>query len=321
MKLEYLANRKSVLNLSGEMEMGWDVFISAFNDSQRVQSVFPRFPAKIKRWVVLPEYNYTSDELVDLMDPIVMSDDSNEADVVLAVAKNVDLLSGRICVDMTGFMRPHILYLVRYLFDQGVKEFDVVYTEPEHYSRKENTRFSNEQIESVRQVIGYEGMHIDEMTGDVLVVGVGYDHALVSRVVNDKDGSSVIQLLSLPSLSADMYQESILRLDKTGSNFSQDLDERIFFAPANDPFVIAAELSTKLQEVKSRGQMSNLYLCPLATKPQALGFALFYLRELDGTSPSSIIFPFAKRYERETGKGVGRTWLYEVGLSTWEETL
>ncbi|CAG4911200.1 hypothetical protein [Paraburkholderia saeva] len=316
MKLEYLASRKSVLDLSGKIDERWDLFISAFNDSRRVQSVFSSFPANTKRWVVLPEYGYSSTEISALQAPIVPGIGANEADVILAVAQSVgmdSLCSGRLCVDMTGFMRPHILYLVKYLSDQGIRRFDMVYTEPAHYSRKENTRFSNEQIESVRQVMGYEGMHDDEMAGDVLVIGVGYDHALVSRVANDKDGSRLIQLLSLPSLSADMYQESILRLDRTGSIFNQDMEDRMFFAPANDPFVIAAELSDKFQEIQNRSHVTNTYLCPLATKPQALGFSLFYLRELVD-SAASIIFPFARHYDRETSKGVGRTWLYEVNL-------
>ncbi|MFT4100452.1 MAG: hypothetical protein QM674_05305 [Burkholderiaceae bacterium] len=316
MKLEYLANRKSVLDFSDKGIQSWDIFISAFNDSQRVQSVFSSFPAKAKRWVVLPEYNYSSAEVTSLHDPIIFGDGANEADIILGIAKSVglgNLSSNRLCVDMTGFMRPHILYLVKYLSDQGVKRFDMVYTEPDHYSRKENTAFSNEQIQSVRQVMGYEGMHDDEVVGDVLVIGVGYDHALVSRVVNDKDGSRLIQMLSLPSLSADMYQESILRLDRTGSIFNQDMEDRMFFAPANDPFVIAAELSEKFQEILNRTPAANFYLCPLATKPQALGFSLFYLRELVD-SAASIIFPFARHYDRETSKGVGRTWLYEVSL-------
>lgn len=316
MKLEYLANRKSVIDLSVDTGKSWDIFISAFNDSQRVRSVFANFPAKAKRWVVLPEYNYSSAETSTLQDTVILDSGANEADVILAIAKAVgtdNLCSSRICVDMTGFMRPHILYLVRYFYDQGVREYDMLYTEPAHYARKENTRFSNEEIESVRQVMGYEGMHEDEMRSDVLVIGVGYDHALVSRVVNDKDGSRLYQLLSLPSLSADMYQESILRLDKTGSIFNKDMEDRIFFASANDPFVIAAELSEKIQEIRDRGQVTNLYLCPLATKPQALGFSLFYLKELVD-SAASIIFPFAKHYDRETTKGVGRTWLYEVSI-------
>ena len=55
-------------------------------------------------------------------------------------------------------------------------------------------------------------------------------------------------------------------------------------------------------------------LSPLATKPQALGFALFYLQELLD-QPASVLFPFSRRYERETSNGVGRVWSYEICFS------
>lgn len=315
MNLHYLINRKVALQLP-QQAVVWDIFISAYNDSDRVRKVFEQISAKKKYWIVLPEYNYPSDQPSGIQNVITFMPGSSEADVVLAFAEAIGveaLCKGKLCIDITGLMRPHILYLVRYLFDHRVKSFDMIYTEPAHYARKENTKFSNEEIESVRQVIGFEGMHDDEMGNDILIMGVGYDHALISRVVNDKDGAKLIQLLSLPSLSADMYQESILRLDKTDSTFDPNMDDRVFFAPANDPFVVASELSDKYKEILSRGTITNTYLCPLATKPQALGFALFYLAELIGT-PSSIIFPFARFYDKETSKGVGRTWQYEINL-------
>ena len=78
-------------------------------------------------------------------------------------------------------------------------------------------------------------------------------------------------------------------------------------------------MSTIPQELRERvgpllnPGMSNLYLSPLATKPQALGFALYYLCELAG-SAASIIFPFAESYSPETSIGWGRTSLYRLEL-------
>jgi hypothetical protein len=315
LNLHYLLNRKSVLDFA-QPSPSWDIFVSAYNDSDRVRAVFDKIPAAEKYWAVLPEYEYTDEECADLQNTIRFQEAGNEAEVILTMAEAIGpeaLRARSLCIDITGFMRPHILYLMRYLFDQGITKFDMVYTEPAHYRRKEYTTFSNEEIDAVRQVIGFEGVHDDEMRGDILIVGVGYDHALISRVVNDKDSSKLIQLLSLPSLSADMYQESILRLDRTGSTFDANMDDRVFFAPADDPFVVASELSEKFSDIRSRSSVTNVYLCPLATKPQALGFALFYLNELLD-EPASVIFPFAKSYDRETSKGIGRTWRYEITL-------
>jgi hypothetical protein len=316
MKLRYLKNRRSSLDFSKPDGQNWDVLISAYNNSERVRIVFDQISAKRKYWIALPEYDYTADELCDLPNLVHMHATCTEAEVVEKIAETIGMEAmqrERICIDLTGFMRPHILYLIRFLYDQKIRRFDAIYTEPEQYARKEYTAFSNEEIHTVRQVLGYEGVHNDDVSNDILILGVGYDDSLVSRVSNDKDGAHQYQLLSLPSLSADMYQESILRLDKTSMTFNPNDSDAIFFAPANDPFVVAFELSEKLAQLRQRKQVSNVYLCPLATKPQTLGFAIFYLTELINQS-ASVLFPFCNKYQKETSTGVGRSWRYEVQL-------
>jgi hypothetical protein len=312
MKLRYLMHRRSLLDLS-DSAPEWDVFISAYNDSERVKSIFTKIRSTVKRWVVIPEYRYVPVEYASLQDPITFADDLiSEADVIHGIADSIgidNLRNARLCIDITGFMRPQILYMMRFLSNHGIKSFSMVYSEPAHYARRENTQFSDEAVSAVRQVIGFEGLHDDNMNHDCLIIGIGYDHALVSHVIDDRDSARQIKLLSLPSLSADMYQESILRLDR----IDQALEHDAIFAPANDPFVVATELSEKFAEIQARGEFTNLYLSPLATKPQTLGFALFYLSELEG-KPASIIFPFSRSYARETSKGIGRTWCYGIRI-------
>lgn len=58
-------------------------------------------------------------------------------------------------------------------------------------------------------------------------------------------------------------------------------------------------------------------LCPLATKAQLLGFALYYLTECRNM-PVSVLFPFCASYDRETTKGLTRIWKYTVELPTRE---
>mgnify|MGYP003385390988 CR=1 FL=1 len=321
MALKYLLNRKSLLDF-GHPQKPWDIFISAYNNSERVKTIYEKVNAPQKHWVILPEYGYTPEECAQLPDKIVPQLNANEEQVAREITKSVmnrrrrliareDLVKQKVCIDITGFMRPQIMYMIRQMHERGLNTFDVIYTEPQQYARKEDTTFSGEEIEIVRQVMGYEGAHTDETTNDILILGVGYDDDPMSRVINEKDSAKLIQLLSLPSLSADMYQESILRLDRTDAPSA--LDEQTIFAPANDPFVIAYELSSKCRAMEKRGAITNMYLCPLATKPQALGFSLFYLHELQDKA-ASILFPFVKKYHKETSTGVGKTWLYEVTL-------
>jgi hypothetical protein len=313
--LRYLSGRKTSLDLAATLPH-WSLFISAYNESERVRSVFDRISADEKLWVVLPEYKYGAVEIAHLQNSLHCNADDSESTVIKKMVELIGadaMIGANVCVDITGFMRPHILFLLHFLQISGAHKVSMLYTEPDRYARKEHTILSTEEIMCVRQVHGFEGVHHDEMEKDILLVGIGYDDALISRVINDKDSARVVQLLSLPSLSADMYQESILRLDRTGAADSGSGGE-IIFAPANDPFVIASELSAKVSELEEMKSLGNLYLCPLATKPQALGFGLFYLSELQG-GPSSIVFPFARSYDRETSTGLGRSWIYEVVLS------
>lgn len=306
--IKYLIDAKSPLAETHS----WDIFISAYNDSSRVQEIFKKVIATEKHWIILPEYCYSPIEIPTA--PFVwIATEKNEADQIInTIGQIIDLAKpdSRICIDMTGFMRPQILFILKYLKARSFNEFDMLYTEPSQYSRKEDTPFSLDDVNEVRQVSGYEGLHSHDMSQDLIIIGTGYDHELISRVILEKEGSRLVQLHSLPSLSADMYQESLIRLDRA-SVPSHPSDDQVFFSSANDPYLTATALSRAYNRLKSMRQITNLYLSPLATKPQALGFGLFYIAELENT-PASVIFPYSSKYSRQTSKGVGRTWVYPI---------
>ncbi|WP_310388783.1 hypothetical protein [Rhizobium sp. 1399] len=124
---------------------------------------------------------------------------------------------------------------------------------------------------TVRQVAGFEGLNNAGMDHDVVVIGIGYDHNLVGQVIANKESARVVQLHCFPSLSGDMYQESILRLARVSAVSTQNAVDLNFFATANDPYVTAAVLDEAISLLNSKQRISNLYLSPLSTKPQALG--------------------------------------------------
>jgi hypothetical protein len=133
-------------------------------------------------------------------------------------------------------------------------------------------------------------------------------------IAKEKKEAKKIQVLGFPSLQADMFQQNILKSCKAEEDaFSGEFDmdsENIILSPANDPFVTANLLSEYL---KKNTLFTNLYLCPLSTRAQTLGMALFYVVEcLD--LPASIIFPFCKGYSRETSKGLSKIWVYTVEI-------
>lgn len=262
---------------------------------------------------ILPEYKYATAEIGHLADASILTD-LHEAELVEAGLKEASLKAEtRLCIDITGFMRPHILFFMKYLKGLGCKSVDMLYTEPEHYTRKAETAFSLDEVIEVRQVAGFEGVHTPDMSNDVLILGGGYDHNLMGRVILGKENARLVHLHGFPSLSADMYHESLLRLDRVSFGSARAAEDLTAYSSANDPFVTASILSETYGEIASRKPISNLYLASLATKPQAVGFGLFYLRELEGTA-SSIIFPYFGEYSKETSKGIGRTWVYPISL-------
>ena len=297
-----------------EAAPAWDLFISAYNDSERVRSVFERVPALERHWWVMPEYRYRPSELPEIPSSSFLAE-GDEASIInagLAAAGFDQSRHRRLLFDITGMMRPHILYLMAHLADIGVTAFDLLYTEPEQYARKADTVFSIGEDVRVVTVNGYVGAHETETSGDVVVVGIGYDHHLISHVLQAKEGARVLQLHSFPSLSADMYHESILRFDKVQSEQPRSGDE-IYYCSANDPFVTAASLAAAVHSAGRHYRITNLYLSPLATKPQAVSFGLHYLRHLRDC-PASIIYPSSPSYSRETTTGVGRSWIYPIHL-------
>lgn len=302
---------------ASESELGstceWDLFISSFNESERVRVVFDSVRAGEKFWVRHQEYDFT-DQAVEV--DAFFSPRSKESEFVDGFAKHCRLESyryGRVCIDATGFLRPQLLFLLYWLRYKGFSAADFLYAEPRQYVLQEDTAFSDEEVTEVRQVEGFEGIHNAETSKDLLIIGTGYDHALIAAVAKSKDHARKVQVLGLPSLAPDMYQENIIRVQRAseavGVTVSEPRGTR--FCPANDPFVTAQVLSAIVEQEAKLDGVSNLYLSPLGTKPQVLGFGLYYLNERSDT-PASLLFPFHRKYSSQTSVGCGRIWLYHV---------
>lgn len=287
----------------------WDLLISAFNQSERVQRIFEDANALEKHWWILPDYDYQPDEYPKI-GACFNPSSQHEAEFVQEYFEKAapDISNIRLCVDITGMMRPHLLFLLKYLWIKKVRKFDVIYTDPVRYEKKHETAFAGEVISEVRQVAGYEGDHVPDTSNDFLVIGAGYDHQLIAHVAESKAKTRKIQMFGLPSLQADMYQENVLRANRARVAVG---DYRPCFAPANDPFVTASVLAETLKNLEAKKTITNLYLSPLATKPQVLGFGLYYLSERQDTA-ASIIFPISKKYNRETTRGLSKIWRYVV---------
>ena len=154
----------------------WDLFISSFNTSERVQWVFDKVQAAEKKWLIHHEYGFDAGESpANSIGP----GNCDEAKFMNAVLSNLgNLQRASVCVDITGMLKPHIMVLLLMIFEMGVRKFDVLYSEPSQYLRQEHTEFSIPPVIRVRPVLGFEGIHTTGTDRDLLVLGCGYEASL-----------------------------------------------------------------------------------------------------------------------------------------------
>ncbi len=292
----------------------FDIFVSAFNSSERVGSVFADVPARKKIWLIHPEYRYTPMEEPPTGGKVHPSSSDEVVQVDALLAEIGDLNGKSLCIDITGFMRHVLVFLVAKLERLRVSQFTAIYSEPVSYVKQEDTLFSTTTTGKVRPIRGMAGSN-SSSGRDYLVIAVGYDHRLVSEVTNHKDNSSVYPLFAFPSLSPDMYQQSAIRASESGDvTLEREWISNRRFAPANDPFSTALVVSEIVSEIEKKGGDANIYLAPLSTKVQALGFSIYWLLEGKSRGAVSMLLPECETYSRETSVGLKRLWSFTVEL-------
>ncbi|MDR6417725.1 hypothetical protein [Pseudarthrobacter sulfonivorans] len=306
--VDYSLFAKERLRLDQIQNEHYDVFLSSFNDSERVNTLYGLVDAASKIWLVHPEYEYAKDGLPTSGNVFHSPADLSAIEFWqtffdwLVVPDKLENL--RVAVDITGMMRPHLMLLPLMLKIYGIDRATFFYSDPMTYSSGDRTKFSKGPVEGVALIPGMEGAHGSGTdTRDVLIIGAGYDHQLVIAAAEDKRSADHYLLMGLPSLQPHMYQESILRLSKASESIRDYRSRTMLFAPANDPFMTAQVLSDHISRLKLEGKADNIYLSPVGAKTQVLGFSWYFLCEARHTS-TSMMFPHNKYYERETSRGI-----------------
>jgi hypothetical protein len=290
--------------ISGGWPRDWDIFVSAWDQSERVESVYSTVTARAKVWIIHPEYNLpeTSRPIGSLFDAQGGEARSMQS-LVVHLEQLGDLRKVRLCIDITGMLRPHIAVLLKVLQHRGVAQFDAVYSQPKTYAHGEQTRFSSGEVTDVREVTGYEGINRPG-AHEVLIVAPGFEASLSREVFSHKPRASRFQIFGLPSLQADMYQQNILQAYGIDTPLPDDETSNMRrFVSAADPFAMATELSAIVSAVTAKQARSRLYIAPLATKAQMLGAALYCLTECRNVA-ASLIYPVVSAHIPATSSGI-----------------
>lgn len=292
----------------------YDIFISSYVNSQRVQEPADNIQAGQKIWFATEEEGrdlYLSGKDVTFVK-------ANEDYAPITEKLDTLQLSGKsVCVDATGFRVPYLMFLMRCMSMYKINKFDILYTEPTQYRCAENTQFSDFFYE-VKQMHGMSGIHTSKDDNDLLIIAAGYDHSRIVDVATKKKGcKKKVLLFGFPAISPGMFQENILRVHEAeaaiGTECFKDMDSNIY-APAYDPFVTAQAISEYVEKQNKRAPITNIYLSPLSTKPHALGMALYFLWEHGFNKNISLIYPYCQQYITDNSDGIARIWRYEIQL-------
>ena len=312
---DYLAFQRDAFDPERIPDMGrWDYFLSAYDESERVQTTHNLVNAEKKQWLVHGEYQFPESSVPE--QSLFIPETTDGFQFIDRLSNELQQYqSGSICIDATGFIRPHLLMLLRILHELGINEYEVLYSDPVRYKEDERTAFTTGPVTRVVQIPGYEGVHpppaADE---DLLIIGAGYDHEQIARACDAKRHCKKFIFTAFPALQPHMFQESVIRIAQADEWIGPLTPEQRLYASANHPFVVAQIIrdvvARERQRMSANGfRAGNIYLCPLGPKPHVLGFGFVYLREFLGAS-TSIIYPFAKSYSRLTTEGLLRVWRY-----------
>jgi hypothetical protein len=283
----------------------YDYFFSAYDECERTSLIFHQIKAQQKYWIVFPHYKFDNVELEEAFVCSSFKEDECFIDLFQQLTLNKNT---KVCIDITGFIRPHLIFFIICFHRLGVSKIEFLYSEPQHYKHAEETTFSG-FIDEVKLIEGCGSDNYSTNTdNDLLIIAAGYDDKLIAKVSQDKGKiKKKYYIIGFPSLQPDMYQESVLKIYEAKESIGLRIDK---FAPAFDPFVTAQTIKEIIDENVG---YSNIYLSPLSTKPQTLGIAFYYLWNYR-SQPINLIYPYSNTYFPKTANGIKKTWKYTCEL-------
>lgn len=289
----------------------YDQFFSGFDACERTKEIYNNVRADKKIWLIFPQYKKIEEHEYNGYD--IYSNEHFEEDKYFDGFIEFYKINKKtkICIDITGILRPHLIYLIKLLYFAEIKKIDFLYSEPLKYQNAENTNFTGitENVADIKWCSSE--MSNPNTRNDILIIASGYDDQLIQKVKQEYVRiKNKYFLIGFPSLQLDMYQESILKTNKIRENSDNEMSHRIEYAPAADPFVTAQAIHNIIEK---NGDYTNIYLSPISTKPHTLGIALYYLFNFK-TKPISIVFPYSKKYNSKTAIGQKRIWKYTFEL-------
>ena len=188
-------------------KLHYDVFISAFDGCERTTIIYDNIGAENKYCLVFPQY---AQEACPLPDNYLTSSALMEDEYIPDAIGTIDFTNKTICIDSTGFLIPHLLFLIKYLQRRNILNFDILYSEPNNYAKAEDTEFTK-NVNVPRPIEGYMASAKNVNGNDALIIFSGFDDTLLTVVARNNSKALYKYLFTgFPSLQADMYQQNLI---------------------------------------------------------------------------------------------------------------
>ncbi len=114
---------------------GYDFFFSSFDGCERTTSIFDTINSDKKTWIKFPHFQLDFDAIDGYL-----CTSFKEDECFIDLFSSIDISkSSKVCVDITGFIRPHLIFFIKYLHRLGLRKIYFLYSEPIHYKHAEDT--------------------------------------------------------------------------------------------------------------------------------------------------------------------------------------
>ena len=305
----------------------YDLFISAYTEEDIVLTTYDNIKSKEKLWLIFPEYSLNLKKITGkIFNPNINDENTKEADYIKELYSNYisKNINKKICIDITGFNKPYLIYMIIFFKENNLKIIDFIYTEPQRYTKENQTEFSKNSIK-IRDIITFDESFQSRGENDLYIINIGYDSRLVKKIL-DGISAKIKPLIGFPSLQPIMYQENILNLIESKSELGINKNEKLLYAPANHPFTTAQVVSEYVEAYIKKNDLDGIkriYLSPLATKAQTIGMTLFYIFEKEKYKEKNISihirYPFTNEYSSSSSQGVFRINKYIIDFNLYEQ--
>lgn len=222
----------------------------------------------------------------------------------------ISLSDKKMVVDITVFTKPYFFLLFKVLKEKfNLCRFHVIYTEPEKYKLRSldtGKVILTEGLDRIESIPGFVGSSVNPK--DSLIVILGFEGKRSIEVFHTVEPEVTYAINGFPSYQPGWHKTS-LEANIRFLNESK-ASNRLFFAPAIDPFETKRVISRIVDEIKENSPNTNIIIAPLGTKMQAFGVLLYALQNRD----IKVIYPFPSTYSPDYSFRHGPTRIFRANL-------